>query len=463
MYEKIKDMAYRDFIAVIDLGTSRLIGMVGQKDSATGVISVLAFDEEETDHAIRRGIIFNIEKTAERIKRLVAKLEAKLKGGKIVKVYVGIGGQSLHSMDYSVVKEVAEEAVMTEEIKAFLLEDCRTFQPKGLVVYDIVSPTYYINDKLEQNPVGVPYSKIEAHYKLIVGRPAIRRHIENTIERVGLELAGILISPLALSDVVFSEDEKKLGCALVDFGAGVTSVTVMKGGKLDKLAVIPLGNDLITKDLTTLHLVESEAERIKLEYGNAVADLETEEAIRVNSVDGVGIRELKLADVHYVIESRVKEILENVFAQLGAEDSLRGLGAGVVITGGGADLRGLMEIMHKQLKMDIRWASLRSGLQKENMAVSVPEYYVALGLLSQGTVNCAYVPPVAPQTEPVSLFPEEEEEAEEIQKPPQPKEPKDTPKPSKDKPSKEKAPKEKGKFGSLFDKIGGLFDEVDKK
>ncbi|WP_280765931.1 cell division protein FtsA [Parabacteroides sp. PFB2-10] len=456
-------MAYRDFIAVIDLGTSRLIGMVGQKDRATGVIRVLASDSEEAGGAIRRGIIFNIEETAAKIKRLVKKLEANLKGGKIAKVYVGVGGQSLHSIDYSVVKEMMEESVLTEDIKDMLLEDCRTYQPKGWHVYGIVSPTYYVDGKLEQNPVGVPFNKVEVHYKLIVGRPSIRRHIENSIERTGLELAGILISPLALSDAVLGEDEKKLGCALIDFGAGVTSVTVLKGGKLEKLAVIPLGGNLITKDLTSLHLVESEAERIKVDYGNAVADLESDETIRVHSADGVGLSGIKLAEINYVIESRVKEILENVYARLGSEEVLKGLGAGLVITGGGSDMRNLMETMHKRLKMDIRWATLRQDLQDDE-AIPTPEYYVSIGLLSQGSINCAYVPPVVSQAPPKeeSLFPVDEEEIriaeEEKEKERQRKEA--AKKAEKEK--VEKPEKKKIRFGAnLFDKIGGLFDDVD--
>ncbi|MDL2255483.1 cell division protein FtsA [Parabacteroides sp. OttesenSCG-928-K15] len=453
-------MVNRDFIAVIDLGTSRLIGMVGRKSAGTGILTPLAFDEEDAGAAIRRGTIFNIEETAAKIKRLVKRLEANLSGGKIVKVYVGIGGQSLHSMNYSVVKEMMEEGVFTEETKDALLQDCRTYQPKGLYVFDIVSPTYYVDGKLEQNPVGVPFRKIEVHYKLIVGRPAIYRHIENTIERTGLELAGILISPLALADVVLSEDEKKLGCALVDFGAGVTSVTVMKGGKLEKLVVIPLGDALITKDLTSLHLVESEAERIKVDYGNAVADLENDETIRVNSVDGVGIREIKLAEVNYVIESRAKEILENVFAQLGTDDILKGLGAGVVITGGGSNLRNLMETMRKRLKMDVRWATLRSGLQEGDMIVSAPDYFVSVGLLSQGTLNCAYQPPVQqiPQKEE-SLFPDVDEEAERRAAEEKGKGAKG---PSKgpQKPTSPPPPKNpKGSLGGLFDKISGFFEE----
>ncbi|MDL2208174.1 cell division protein FtsA [Parabacteroides sp. OttesenSCG-928-O15] len=412
-------MAYRDFIAVIDLGTSRLIGMVGQKDRATGAISVLASDSEEAGGAIRRGIIFNIEETAVRIKRLVKRLEANLKGGKIVKVYVGVGGQSLHSIDYAVVKEMMEESVLTEDIKDMLLEDCRTYEPKGWHVYGIVSPTYYVDGKLEQNPVGVPFSKVEVHYKLIVGRPSIRRHIENSIERTGLELAGILISPLALSDAVLGEDEKKLGCALIDFGAGVTSVTVLKGGKLEKLAVIPLGGNLITKDLTSLHLVESEAERIKMDYGNAIADLETDETIRVHSADGVGLSGVKLAEINYVIESRVKEILENVYARLGSDEVLKGLGAGIVITGGSSDMRNLMETMRKRLKMDIRWATLRQDLQDDEV-IPAPEYYASIGLLSQGNINCAYVPPVTvsptPPQQDIFSGTEDREELERIAK-----------------------------------------------
>lgn len=444
-------MAYTDFIAAIDLGTSRLVGMVGVKN-ASGTLTIIAHEMEDAGASIRRGNVFNIEETASKIKKLVYKLETHLNGSKIGKVYVGTGGQSLHSIDHSIVKEMEENSVVTEEIIDMFLEECRAYKPEMLDVLDIVSPSYYVDGKLEPQPVGIPCQTIEARFKLIVGRPSVRRHIENSIaERAQVKLAGILISPLALAEVVLSENEKELGCALINFGAGVTSLTVYKGGKLVNMSVIPLGGNLITKDLTRLYLVETEAEKVKIMYGNALEDKENDTYIQVNSVDGTGMREIGLADVNMVIESRVKEILENVFAQLESDDLVKTLGAGIVITGGASCLRNLAEVMQKRLKMEVRYASVRKGLVERSEIASLSDYAGALGLLLQGTENCAtYIPPVVEQ--PDTLFPEIE--IEEEKKTPPKKEKKDP-------------AKKKGGFKDFFnkgiDKIGTLFDEDDMR
>ena len=178
-----------------------------------------------------------------------------------------------------------------------------------LTVLDVVSPSYFLDDKPESNPVGVPCSRIEARYKLIVGRPSLKLNIVNSIsEQAKIEIAGILVSPLALGDVVLSDNEKDLGCALIGFGAGVTTISVYKGGKLASLSVVPFGGNLITKDITNLRVVESEAERLKITYGSAKADRDNDMTIQVSLADGMGLREIKLAELNGVIEARMDEI-----------------------------------------------------------------------------------------------------------------------------------------------------------
>ena len=260
-------MAYTDFIAAIDLGTSHMVGMVGTKN-ATGALSIIAYEVENSGTCIRRGCVYNVKETASKIRRLILKLENKLGGAKIGQVYVGLGGQSLRSIEHTVCKVLGTEGVVTEEIIDSLYQECKDYRPDMLTVLDVVSPSYFLDDKPESNPVGVPCSRIEARYKLIVGRPSLKLNIINSIsEQAKIEIAGILVSPLALGDVVLSDNEKDLGCALIGFGAGVTTITVYKGGKLASLSVVPFGGNLITKDITNLRVVESEAERLKITYG----------------------------------------------------------------------------------------------------------------------------------------------------------------------------------------------------
>ena len=448
-------MAYTDFIAAIDLGSSHMVAMVGTK-SPTGALSIIAYEVENSATCIRRGCVYNVEETANKIKRLILKLENKLGGARIGKVYVGIGGQSLRSIDHTVPRILGTDGVVTEEVISGLYEECRNYHPDMLDVLAAVSPTYFLDDKPESNPVGVPCSRIEARYKLIVGRPSLKLNIINSIsEQAKIEIAGILVSPLALGDVVLSDNEKDLGCALIGFGAGVTTITVYKGGKLASLSVVPFGGNLITKDITNLRVVESEAERLKITYGSAKADRDNDMTIQVSLADGMGLREIKLAELNGVIEARMDEILENVYARLEATGLMSVLGAGIVITGGGAALKNLPAVMSERLKMEVRYSAVRKGIVASGdlVVASNPEYAVAVGLLAKGTKNCAlYIPPKPePKIEPV-VEPEPTVEP--------------TPEPVKEKPKKEKK-KGPGLFGRLtkgIDTFGKtLFDDDDNE
>lgn len=394
-------MAYTDFIAAIDLGTSHMVGMVGTKD-ATGALSIIAYEVENTSTGIRRGYVYNVKDAAANIKRLILKLENKLDGAKISKVYVGIGGQSIRSLDHVVSRVLGAEGVVTEEIIDGLYKECQAFRPDMLAVLDVVAPSYMVDGKPESNPVGVLCNRIEARYKLIVGRPALRLNVVNSVEQVAkVDIAGIQIAPLALGDVLLSENDKDLGCALINFGAGVTSVTIYKGGKLANLSVVPLGSNLITKDITTLRVVELEAERLKVTYGSAKADREHDMEIPLSTSDGK-VRKLSLFDLNTVIEARMDEILQNVYARLENSGLLPDLGAGIVITGGGAALKGLPAIMSERLKMEVRYATVRKGLVTggETLITANPEFATAIGLLAQGSQNCAYYLPPKPEPKP---------------------------------------------------------------
>lgn len=393
-----------------------------------------------------------MEETANKIKRLILKLENKLGGARIGKVYVGIGGQSLRSIDHTVPRILGTDGVVTEEIIDGLYEECRNYHPDMLDVLAAVSPTYFLDEKPEPNPVGIPCTRVEARYKLIVGRPSLKRYVLNSIgERARIEIADIVVSPLALADVVLTDNEKDLGCALIGFGAGVTTLTVYKGGQLVNLSVIPFGGNLITRDITSLHLVETEAERVKLTYGSAQMEKDNDLSIQVSSADGMGLREIKLADLNNVVEARMKEILENVYARLEATGLMNSLGAGIVITGGGAALKNLPEVIRERLNMDVRYSAVRKGIvESGEMIANNPEYAVAVGLLAKGTENCAlYIPPKVE----VKVEKPVEEVKEEV---------KPTPEPPKKKPEKKKGP---GLFGRLtkgIDTFGkSLFDDED--
>lgn len=387
-------MIYTDFIAAIDLGTSHIVGMVGTKNES-GALTNIIYELEKSDMCMRRGCVYNVEDTAYKITALLRKLENKLGGAKISKVYIGIGGYSLHSVEHVVSKVLGTETEITESVLRSLDEECLTYKPSKIDVFAIAAPVYYLDGKEDINPIGVTCSRIEARYKLIVGRPLLRSSIEkNLAARIKCEIPAIIVSPLALGDFVLTEQEKRQGCILIDFGAGVTSVSAYKNGKLQMLYVLPFGSNLITRDIKSLNVSEQEAERLKRAYGSAIIEKDSEQqVIEISRTDKVGLSEIKLIDLNEIVEARSREIIENVYARLADAGITKESNYKVVISGGGSALKNMREALSNRLNMEVRYASARRDLvDSKDMIVNNTEYTLAAALLLQGKENCMQKP-----------------------------------------------------------------------
>jgi cell division protein FtsA len=248
-----------------------------------------------------------------------------------------------------------------------------------------------VDGRRETNPAGVLCRKLEAHYKLIIGRSSIRRDIVKSISALPeKELAGIIVSPLALADAMLSGDEKIRGCALVDFGAGVTSVSIYKNGDLLNMSVIPLGGNLITRDIISLKLTESNAENVKIEYGSAILKDEDEDEVITVSMEG-SEEEIELKDLNAIIEGRAKEIVENVYARISEVTDIKSLNAGIVLAGGASELRRLPELIKERCKVKVRPSAIRGELvQDSDEMLGNPLYMTAISLMLKGSAQCVF-------------------------------------------------------------------------
>ncbi|MDR2809258.1 MAG: cell division protein FtsA [Tannerellaceae bacterium] len=393
-------MANTDFIAAIYLGTSRITGIVGRNEA--GTLVVVAYETEISANCIVRGCVHNVKETAARVKKIIRNLELKIPGSRIGKVYVGVGGQSIRSVEHTVSISLKAESIVTDELMDSLHKECETYLPDGLEVLSVLPSAYYLDGRMEPEPVGISCSRIEAKYNLIVARPSLRRLIVKSItEMAQIEIADIRVAPLVLADVVLSESEKSRGCALIDFGAGVTSLSVYKDGKLVRLCVIPLGGNLITRDIGEyLKIEESEAEPLKRKYGNALVS-EADDSFQINQ-EQKGLISVQLADFNHVVTARLQEILENVYDKLEGAVEWKALRAGIIITGKAANLENLTAAIYNRTGIDVRYASIRGGLNVKNGLSDTFPDGVTLGLLLHGKVNCAVIhtpapPPVRPQ------------------------------------------------------------------
>jgi len=349
-------------IAALDLGTSQIKAMVARK-TEDGMLSILASEQIDSENCIRRGYVFNMEETTNKVSQLIARLNKKL-DSPVEKIYVGVGGQSIHTEPHSITKEVPG-GVVTQDLLDAITEEARDFELDSFETLDVVSPEYYLDGQLESNPKGATCSMIEARFNLIVGRSTLKGKLIPVIRKARQEVAKFLISPLATAEAVLTEREKELGCALVEFGAGVTSVFVYKGGLLRYLATIPLGGDVITKDIRSLDILKSEAEAVKIHFS------ETEENERIKEA----------------IEARRDEILKNVIRQI--EESGQSLSAGIIITGGSALLKELPEALREKSGKEVRLANAGKKLiSPAGDWGQDPANSCVIGLLSLGTEEC---------------------------------------------------------------------------
>ena len=407
-------MATTEFIAAIELGSSKVTGIDGRKNS-DGSMQVLAYAKEDSSSFIRKGIIYNLDKTAQSLTSIINKLEGDLKNS-IAKVYVGIGGQSLRTVRNVVSRDLNEETIISQELVDAICDENLEIPLVDMDILDVAPQEYKIGNNLQADPVGVAGSHIEGRFLNIVARASIKKNLERCFEQAKIEIADLLISPLVTANAVLSESERRSGCALIDFGADTTTISVYKNNILRFLTVLPLGGNSITRDITSMQMEEEEAERLKITFGNVMyEEEESEEAATCQLEDGS--RTVELQALNNIIEARAEEIITNVWNQIqlsGYDDKLL---SGIIITGGAANLKNLDTMLRKRSKIEkIRTArSIRNTIQTDSDLIKKDGTQNTLfGLLFEGKENCCLVEtrPVTHSqpviTEPVNMFEEDE-------------------------------------------------------
>ena len=260
-----------EFTVAIELGSSKITGIVGRKNT-DGSISVLAIAQENGEACIRNGVVRNIEKTVQALSNIIKKLEATLKAH-IAHVYVGFGGQSIIGVKNTNVRELSTESEVTQDMINELMDANRSMQYPDKQILDAVTLEYKVDNQYQaEPPVGVPCKRLEGNFLNILCRKEFYRRLKKCFDQANISILDMYISPLALADSVLTEAEKRGGCALVDLGADTTTVSIFHRNILRKLSVIPLGSSNITKDLASLQIEESDAERLKLKYASAFTD-----------------------------------------------------------------------------------------------------------------------------------------------------------------------------------------------
>ena len=378
----------KEFIVAIELGSSKITGIAGKKN-LDGSISILAVVQEDSTSCIRKGVVYNIDKTVMCLTNIIKKLETTLKS-KISQVYVGVGGQSIRSMKNVIVKEMETETIVTHEMVNELMDNNRNMSYPEQEILDAATQEYKVDQQYQLDPVGIQCSRLEGNFLNILWRKSFYRNLNKCFDQAGIAIAEMYLAPLAMADSVLTETEKRAGCVLVDLGADTTTVSVYYKNILRHLAVIPLGSNNITKDIATLQMEETDAERMKLKYGSAYTDNSDIDNSLSLSIDQD--RSIMSRDFINIVEGRLQEIIENVWFQVPNEyiDKLLG---GIIITGGGSNMRNIESAFRNHTHIDkIRVARfITTTVHASQMEITAHNGMMntVLGLLEKGDMNCA--------------------------------------------------------------------------
>ena len=378
----------KEFIVAIELGSSKVTGIAGQK-KPDGSISVLAMVKENSSSFIRKGVVYNIDKTAQCLTNVVKKLEGQLKT-RITQVFVGVGGQSIRSVRNTVPKDLAANAIVTQQMVAELMDSNWTLDYPEQKILDVAEQEYRVDSQYQMDPVGIRASHLEGNFLNILERKAFFQNLNRCFETAGINVADMYLAPLALADAVLTEAEKRSGCALVDIGADTTTVLVFWKNVLRHLVVIPLGSNNITKDIASLQMEESDAEQMKLKYASAYTDNSEIDPTLKYSIDPE--RQVESRRFIEIVEARMDEIIENVRYQIPPEyyDKLLG---GLILTGGGANMKNIEKAFVNSTHIEkVRvakfvTATINSG--NDQIKAKNSMFNTVLGLLIKGDMNCA--------------------------------------------------------------------------
>ena len=381
-------MAAKEFIVAIELGSSKMTGIAGQKN-LDGSIQVLAVVKEDSSSFIRKGVVYNIDKTAQCLTSIVKKLETQLKT-EITQVYVGVGGQSIRSVKNVITKDLPSEAIVTQDMVIELMDANRNMKYQDQEILDAAVQEYKVGSQLQLDPVGIQATHLEGNFLNILERNSFYKNLNKCFETAGINVAEMYLAPLALADSVLTEAEKRSGCALVDLGADTTTVSVFSKNILRHLAVIPLGSNNITKDIATLQMEEADAERMKLKYASAYTDNNEIDNDLKYSIDTD--RQIDSRKFIEIVEGRLEEIIENVWYQIPSDyyDKLLG---GIILTGGGSNMKNIEKAFANHTHVDkIRVAKFVTQTVLSNHELIKAHngmMNTVLGLLIKGDINCA--------------------------------------------------------------------------
>lgn len=376
-------------IVGLDIGTTKIAAIAGRKNEF-GKLEIIGFGRANSN-GVKHGQVLNIDETIKAIRMALDNCYASNPNLDISEVYVGIAGHHIKSLQTrgDIVRHQNEEEISQKEIDQLIADQYKTYIPAGDQIIDVI-PQEFTVDNFQNipNPIGYGGVKVGANFHIITGDKNAIRNINRAVEKSGLRTKDLVLQPLASSSAVMGQEDLEAGVAIVDIGGGTTDLAVFYEGILKHTVVIPFGGENITNDIKTgLGVLKTQAEQMKVQFGSALSnEAKANAVITIPGLRGMPPKEISVKTLANIIQARMSEIMDFVtfhLKQVGLDNKM--LNGGIVLTGGGAQLKHLIQLTEYTTGLNAR-----IGYPNEHLApghieeLAKPTYSTCIGLILKG-------------------------------------------------------------------------------
>lgn len=389
---EINNSVNQDFSVGLDIGTTKIVAIVGRK-SKNNKFELIGVGQSKS-LGVHNGIVSNVVQTINSIKEAISAAEKSAKV-QIKKVTVGIAGKHIRSLSRteSIVRDNPYDFITEKDIEDLKDKVNKLVMQPGEEIIQILPQEYDVDSESGiKNPIGMCGTNFGAKFHIIVGQVVAIKNILRCIKEAGLEMEGLTLEPLASADAVLTSTEKEAGVALIDIGGGTTDIAIFKDNIIRHTCVIPYGGGLITEDIKEgCSIIEKHAEQLKIKFGSAMAEEEKDNTfVTIPGTHGRPDKEVSIKTLAEIIQARVEEILEMVnteFKRYGTTEPKKKLISGIVLTGGGSNLKKLRLLTQYITGMDTRIGIANEYIENDkNGYLKGPEYATGIGLLMESVL-----------------------------------------------------------------------------
>lgn len=376
-----------EIVVGLDIGTTKIACLVGKR-TEHGKIEILGMGKSESV-GVTRGVVSNIEKTVQSIRAAVE--EAEIRSGVDINVVnVGIAGQHIKSLQHRgmITRDSLDTEIGREDVDQLIEDMYKLVMMPGEDIIHVL-PQDYIVDREPgiKDPIGMSGIQLEGNFHIITGQIAAAKNIYKCVNKAGLEVADLILEPLASSSSVLSEEEKEAGVVLVDIGGGTTDIAIFQDGIIRHTAVIPFGGNIITEDVKEgCTIMHRQAELLKVKFGTALPHTKQDnEIVCIPGLRGRDPKEISVKNLSSIINARMSEIIEHVYYEIKNSGFEKKLIGGIVVTGGGSQLKHITQLFEYVTGMDARIGYPNEHLSSNtNLSVTSPLFATGVGLVIQG-------------------------------------------------------------------------------